>query len=433
MKRFWILLTSISLLISMVSSTSQANAATEFAAWAPCSISNSAPCIESFSYIDSSGSIIQGKLSGRTKVLKRDISLNKYDFTEYEWSLPGLKQASGSDKMLLLAYYFPLNTPYCWLPDQDPKTCDYGIDQIIFDVGASWWDSQPPPTHFLNSDRDDLCGTRENPAVCISGWDLNKDMTYEVVVRLPKDFQPRMLIGFGTSGDLKISKGINGEKTATVRVKPAMTSWAWNVPQRPINFKDVVRADVSTHIINFALHSDKAAVTQWLNTCSNFDEISVWNNSSESTLPYWISSEKALALNVSSIHLRADGTQNIGTFEVQMPVKLAQCLWGVDLSKSVSATISAVYGEGNASEIVTTSAKIENDFYYLKANGFHYSSPTIKVKLTQTPTIPTSLKPAAEIKPLVKKKLTIKCVKGNQVRKVTAYQPKCLAGYKEVK
>jgi hypothetical protein len=80
------------------------------------------------------------------------------------------------------------------------------------------------------------------------------------------------------------------------------------------------------------------------------------------------------------------------------------------------------------------------------AYGFHYSAPTIKVKLSQevvaptptptpvaTPTtMPTqSAVPTSSEKPVVAKRTTITCVKGKLSKKVTAVKPKCPSGYKK--
>jgi hypothetical protein len=439
MKALKAILVSISLLFTVIMPIAPAKAQEAIYGWLPCSVSNEAPCIQSLSYVNEKGVRIEGKLSGRSRNLTRIIALKNYPFTDYEWSLPGLKQPNGTDRMLLTAYYFPKNFPYCWLPDQDVKTCDYGIDQLTFSVTPSWWDSQPPPTHFENSDRDNLCGTKEFPSVCIGPWSMNGDVSYEIIAKMPKGFDARMLIGEGASGDLKFSTDSSGNRLFTLLAKPAMKSFVWNISQRPINYKDADKADLSGYSLDFFIHSSSAVEPQWFSRCDKGEGLSVWHNSSERSAPYWISSEQSLAMYVSSIHKRMDGSINAGTFQIQMPVTVAQCLWGVDLSKATAATISAVYGEGNASEIVTTSAKVENGFYYLSANGFHYSSPTIKVKLTQTADTQVQNKPSEivepktnTIQPVVKKKITITCSKGKLTRNVTAYEPKCPSGYKKV-
>jgi hypothetical protein len=70
---------------------------------------------------------------------------------------------------------------------------------------------------------------------------------------------------------------------------------------------------------------------------------------------------------------------------------------------------------------------------YFKVAGFTFSTPQIKVKLEVPKAEPTpSPSPTATpmAKPVVKK-LTITCVKGKVVKKVTAVNPKCPAGYKK--
>jgi hypothetical protein len=60
----------------------------------------------------------------------------------------------------------------------------------------------------------------------------------------------------------------------------------------------------------------------------------------------------------------------------------------------------------------------------MAANGFTFSSPTVRVKLTQDP--------VAVVKAPVKQvKTTITCVKGKTVQKVSAISPKCPAGFKK--
>jgi hypothetical protein len=90
--------------------------------------------------------------------------------------------------------------------------------------------------------------------------------------------------------------------------------------------------------------------------------------------------------------------------------------------------------------------KETSGWLHLSAAGFTFSSPTLKVKLTQdanaiapapTPTAEPSAAatpaPAASTAPVAvaKKKSIITCVKGKMMKKVTAVSPKCPAGYKK--
>jgi hypothetical protein len=64
------------------------------------------------------------------------------------------------------------------------------------------------------------------------------------------------------------------------------------------------------------------------------------------------------------------------------------------------------------------------------ANAFHYSSPTIKVKLSQEEPLTSSSKKAVAAKKTVVKVKTIYCVKGKLSKKVSGSNPKCPKGFK---
>jgi hypothetical protein len=89
--------------------------------------------------------------------------------------------------------------------------------------------------------------------------------------------------------------------------------------------------------------------------------------------------------------------------------------------------------ESGQSNVATTIINEKNGWLFMSANGFTYSSPTVKIKLSQeaevvaptpTPTPSASAKPAA-------KTVTITCIKGKTSKKVTAVKPKCPTGYKK--
>jgi hypothetical protein len=68
----------------------------------------------------------------------------------------------------------------------------------------------------------------------------------------------------------------------------------------------------------------------------------------------------------------------------------------------------------------------------VKAFGFHYSAPTIKIAGNYVkPSIESTPSPTASAKPAIIKKTTITCKKGKTSKKVTAVTPKCPSGYKK--
>ncbi len=107
-----------------------------------------------------------------------------------------------------------------------------------------------------------------------------------------------------------------------------------------------------------------------------------------------------------------------------MSSEVARCIYNFT-SAPISASVSITTSDGGVQKVATTVLNERNGWLHLGAYGFGFSSPTLKVKLSQAAVTPT---PTA--KPAVKK-TTITCVKGKSSKKVTALAPKCPAGYKK--
>jgi hypothetical protein len=114
-----------------------------------------------------------------------------------------------------------------------------------------------------------------------------------------------------------------------------------------------------------------------------------------------------------------------------MRSSVARCIYGFTAAP-VSATVSIVAADGTA-QVATTVLGEKNGWLYLTASGFTFSSPTVRVKLTQAVEPAASQGPTASApaKPAAVKKSSITCVKGKTSKKVTAVNPKCPTGYKK--
>ena len=145
-----------------------------------------------------------------------------------------------------------------------------------------------------------------------------------------------------------------------------------------------------------------------------------------------------LEYKVAAPHYTSDGkTKHIGNYDLTMRSDVARCLYGFS-SAPISATVS-IESDGGTNIITTESVNEVNGLIKLKASGFTFSSPTIKVKLSQdgagsttsvTPT-PTPT-PSSSTSVAVKNgKKTITCLKGATKKKVTAINPKCPKGFKK--
>jgi hypothetical protein len=118
-------------------------------------------------------------------------------------------------------------------------------------------------------------------------------------------------------------------------------------------------------------------------------------------------------------------------------------MWKVDLDGNIQASVSISYENGSAPSVATVSGKRIGDDYLIVSAGFHYSSPTFRVKLAQSKaTEPLKSEPVAEpinsapvaepLKSAPVKKIKITCKKGKITKQVTAVKPACPTGYKKI-
>ena len=141
-----------------------------------------------------------------------------------------------------------------------------------------------------------------------------------------------------------------------------------------------------------------------------------------------------LAYRVASPHYDSKGLIQIGTYDLAIRSDIARCIYGFT-SAPIQASLSVVYADGEAKK-ATTFVSEKNNWLRLSAKGFTYSSPTVKVRLTQekvvlAPTPVSTPTPSAVAKPAAAKKTSITCVKGKTIKKIIAVNPLCPKGYKK--
>jgi len=156
--------------------------------------------------------------------------------------------------------------------------------------------------------------------------------------------------------------------------------------------------------------------------------------------------QSTLAYRVVGPHFMPDGVTEVrGTYDLVMKSEVARCLYNFS-NAPISATISITSGNGEAA-VATTTISEENGWLKLGAYNFTFSSPTLKVKLTQKPVVvpqieapkteniqiekTTEASQAAEPKVTVVKKKQITCVKGKITKKISGVNPKCPTGFKK--
>ena len=152
--------------------------------------------------------------------------------------------------------------------------------------------------------------------------------------------------------------------------------------------------------------------------------------------PVFNKSEESLDYKVAAPHYLPDGKEFLGSYNLVINAQVARCLYGFT-DAPIQATVSVTSSDGQA-RVATTSLTEKGGWLKLSANGFTFSNPVVKVKLSQekpvvvaTPTPEASPTPVPAVKPATQKKNSIICVKGKTTKKVTAVNPKCPSGYKK--
>jgi hypothetical protein len=141
---------------------------------------------------------------------------------------------------------------------------------------------------------------------------------------------------------------------------------------------------------------------------------------------------ETLDYKVAAPHLLSNGTVFQGTYNLEIDETLARCIYGFT-DAPISATVSVIGVDGE-NKVATTLVNSSGGFLRLSASGFTFSTPIIKVKLTQagsagaTGSKPTST-PTPKAAPVAAAK-SITCVKGKLIKKVSGTSPKCPTGYK---
>jgi hypothetical protein len=139
-----------------------------------------------------------------------------------------------------------------------------------------------------------------------------------------------------------------------------------------------------------------------------------------------------LTYKVAGAHHKADGSLFKGTYDFAVRSSVARCLYGFT-GAPISASVSITAGDGTVNNVATEVVGERNGWMTLSAKGFTFSSPVIRIKLSQKRVEP-SPQPSATPKAIVKKSakvISITCVQGKLTKKISGTKPTCPKGYKK--
>ena len=165
--------------------------------------------------------------------------------------------------------------------------------------------------------------------------------------------------------------------------------------------------------------------------------------------PTYNKANGSLDYTVISPHFDSSGKEFLGTYNLLIKDEVARCIYGFS-DAPIKAEVSIV-GDSGENKVATTTVSKQGEWISLSAKGFTYSSPTIRVKLSQekvekaqeassntaaaaeaSSNTAVAAEARSNTKPGALKK-SITCSKGKSLKKVTGTNPKCPKGYKLVK
>jgi hypothetical protein len=130
--------------------------------------------------------------------------------------------------------------------------------------------------------------------------------------------------------------------------------------------------------------------------------------------PTYNAKDNTLDYKVAAPHFTPEGEVFKGSYDLVMSSKVARCFYNFS-NAPIGASVSVQTDRG-VQNVATTVVNEKNGLLYITAKNFTFSSPTLKIKLTQKKN----------------QKYTITCKKGTVSKPVTGTAPKCPKGFKKV-
>jgi hypothetical protein len=246
----------------------------------------------------------------------------------------------------------------------------------------------------------------------VFGWAKNSDLSAEMFARYDKDRSGGNFAGdnrMGSLDNISILKG-HSNRYDDLGIEEFL-SWMPYLGDKAV----AMPSQWSFQTLNLT-DTTAAGLAKCTSSVSSLAGL-IFTNASvfSSGAPAFNKAEGTLDYKVASPHTDQDGTLTSGTYDLVLNSTVARCLYGFSKAP-IGATVSVLSNDGQA-QVATTIIKEKNGFFRMGAYGFGFSSPTIKMKITQAG--------AAGVKK------TITCVNGNKAKKVTAVKPVCPAGFKK--
>ena len=158
--------------------------------------------------------------------------------------------------------------------------------------------------------------------------------------------------------------------------------------------------------------------------------------------PVWSAEKKSLSYKASAPRLAPDGTTvNTGFYYATVSAADALALWGLKKAEDAASALSiSIRTSANGSVAATKTVTVKNGRIIIQVFGFEFPDPMLDISLNpsydpmSSAASATNMSAQGSVKksPTPKPKtITISCLKGNVIKKVTAVKPTCPTGFKK--
>jgi hypothetical protein len=381
-----------------------------------CSTNPGPSCIESIFAIKADGQRVKARLTGRTSPEERKYATESVlvaNWQEYEFTGIAFDGNAGG-AFIPRVFYFPQGNKDCFY---DP--CVLGNEYVEFAIGTTWLNgSSDLKILDLPYRKTNLsCGLKSSPSFCYTPRNFSQDISFEFNFRLPANFNSVTSNGRGVQSfdhsetEQRFIDGVPYIQHS-VTVKPIKYS-SYGFAGADID----EYADFELDNFQFWFWGQNDRRVDSLGSCKTTPRMSVVANTFWINFPTWNRADRSVEVNVAGPHFKSDGSLNLGYVQAKISKEMAQCLWGVDITKSTSAKISVIYDIAGQSQTQVATGKLLGSEYLLTISGMHFSSPTIKMKLEQAQPSPA----------YQTKKIT--CFKGKRSVVKMGESPVCPKGY----
>jgi hypothetical protein len=242
---------------------------------------------------------------------------------------------------------------------------------------------------------------------------------------LPTDFIKKLYPSGGYPESRNQNLGLYADASQGARAFEEFSAWAPYLKDRALTTIDIWSFGTNMNSANSRCMTSTTSIGGLVTT-----NASVYS----SEPPTWDPVSMTLDYKIAAPHFNAEGVENSGSYTLAISNDVIKCLYGMS-ELPASATVSILYGE-SSTNIGTIAVGSKDGWSYFSADGFHFSTPTIRVKFEKkaqiaAPTAPSAPNSASKAQSTQVKKV-IWCAKGNAKKKITAVKPVCPKGYKKI-